>query len=97
MDYELVENYVDYLKGSPVSEAIIAGHTDSSGSADYNYLISKYRAEIVKSYFTGRGVPDSQLKVIGFGPRKPLAENDTKEGRELNRRVEVSILPEEQI
>ena len=95
LDYELIENYVDYLKGSPVSEAIIAGHTDSSGSFGYNNLISKYRAEIVKSYFTGRGVPDSQLKVIGFGPRKPLAENDTKEGRELNRRVEVSILPEE--
>ena len=97
LDYELVESYVEYLTSSPASTAIVAGHTDSIGSADYNYLISKYRAEIVKSYFMGRGVSDSQLNVIGFGPREPLAENDTEEGRELNRRVEMSIQTEEQI
>ena len=92
LDYELVKSYVDYLTSSPASTAIIAGYTDSSGSADYNYLISKYRAETVKSYFMGRGVSDSQLRIIAFGPRKPSAENDTEEGRELNRRVEVRIL-----
>ena len=95
LDYELIESYVDYLTSNPASTAIIAGYTDSSGSADNNYLISKYRAETVKSYFMGRGVSDSQLRIIAFGPRKPFAENDTEEGRELNRRVEVSILSEE--
>ena len=97
LDHNLVESYVEYLTSRPDSTAIVAGHTDSLGSADYNYLISKYRAEIVKSYFMGKGVSDSQLNVIGFGPRKPLAENDTEEGRELNRRVEVSIQTEQQI
>jgi outer membrane protein OmpA-like peptidoglycan-associated protein len=74
---------------------MVGGHTDSSGSRDYNYLISKYRAEFVKSYLVGIGVPESQTRVIGFGPRKPIADNDTEEGRELNRRVEVRLLIEQ--
>ena len=94
LDYNLVDGYVDHLLSSPNSIAMVSGYTDSSGSPDYNYLISKYRAEIVKSYLIGRGVSESQIRVVGFGPRKPIADNDTEEGRELNRRVEVSLLPE---
>ena len=95
LDYNLVDEYVDHLISNPTSIVMVGGHTDSSGSRDYNYLISKYRAEIVKSYLVGRGVPESQTRVIGFGPRKPIADNDTEEGRELNRRVEVRLLIEQ--
>jgi len=94
LDYNLVDAYVDHLINSPTSIVMVGGHTDSSGSRDYNYLISKYRAEIVKSYLMGRGVLESQIRAIGFGPRKPIADNDTEEGRELNRRVEVRPLIE---
>lgn len=94
LDYNLVDAYVNHLINNPTSIVMVGGHTDSSGSRDYNYLISKYRAEIVKSYLIGRGVPESQIRAIGFGPRKPIADNDTEEGRELNRRVEVRPLIE---
>lgn len=93
-DVELLEGYVDYLKASPSSVVLIAGHTDSSGSVGFNLRLSEFRAEVVKSYLIGKGISPSQTRVEGFGPISPVAGNDTEEGRRLNRRVEVSFLPQ---
>jgi outer membrane protein OmpA-like peptidoglycan-associated protein len=71
----------------------IAGHTDSTGSHAYNMKLSEQRAQSVKTYLAGRGVPAQRMQTIGAGPDHPIADNSTPEGRAENRRVEITIVP----
>ena len=71
----------------------IAGHTDSTGSHDYNMKLSLQRAESVKAYLVSRGVPPARLVTVGAGPDYPIASNPTREGPAQNRRVEITIVP----
>jgi outer membrane protein OmpA-like peptidoglycan-associated protein len=73
----------------------VAGHTDSTGSRAYNMTLSERRAQSVAGYLTGRGVPAKRLITVGAGPDHPVAGNDTPEGRQQNRRVELTIVPVE--
>jgi OOP family OmpA-OmpF porin len=70
----------------------VAGHTDSMGSEEYNQGLSERRAMAVKDYLTGKGVKASRLTSRGYGESRPVASNDTKEGRAENRRVELIVL-----
>ncbi len=70
---------------------LIDGHTDSKGSDDYNLKLSDRRAKSVSDYLDGVGVSSSRLGTRGFGESKPVASNDTDQGRKQNRRVEVAI------
>jgi len=70
----------------------IAGHTDSTGPEDYNQGLSERRAEAVEDYLTSNGVNASRLSSRGYGESRPVASNDTKEGRAENRRVEMIVL-----
>jgi OOP family OmpA-OmpF porin len=70
----------------------VAGHTDSKGSEEYNQGLSKRRANTVRDYLTGKGVKASRLSARGYGESRPVASNDTEEGRAENRRVELIIL-----
>ena len=70
----------------------IAGHTDSVGSEAYNQGLSERRANAVRDYLTGNGVKASRLSARGYGESRPVASNDTDEGRAENRRVEMIIL-----
>lgn len=74
----------------------VAGHTDSTGSESYNQSLSERRANSVASYLSSRGVPSQRLITVGGGELHPVASNDTAEGREQNRRVEITIVPVEQ-
>jgi outer membrane protein OmpA-like peptidoglycan-associated protein len=68
----------------------VEGHTDSIGSDSYNQRLSQKRAESVKRYLNQHfSIPSDRLVVRGFGKSKPIASNDTSEGRDKNRRVEV--------
>lgn len=71
----------------------VAGHTDSTGSHAYNMKLSQQRADSVKAYLAGRGVPAKRLVTVGAGPDYPVADNATPEGRAENRRVEITIVP----
>lgn len=73
----------------------VAGHTDSSGAEDYNQKLSERRANSVAAYLTGKGVADPRMIKVGAGELHPVATNDTPEGREQNRRVEITIVPVE--
>jgi OmpA-OmpF porin, OOP family len=66
----------------------IGGHTDSTGSEKHNMVLSKERAEAVRSYLVSQGIEAARLSAIGYGPTKPVATNETEEGRAMNRRVE---------
>lgn len=69
----------------------VAGHTDSTGSAQINTELSLRRAITVRDYLIGQGVAASAIDVDGFGPSEPIADNSTAEGRARNRRVEIII------
>ncbi len=72
---------------------VIAGHTDSSGSDSLNQGLSERRAQAVSTYLNTAGVLFDRLEVIGFGETQPVASNQTAAGKELNRRVEITLLP----
>ena len=67
------------------------GHTDSIGSDAYNQRLSQRRAEAVKTYLVGKGVPAERIRTDGKGEKQPVADNRTRDGRALNRRVEIEI------
>lgn len=75
----------------PDTDIVIAGHTDTEGSDEYNQKLSERRAFSVRIYLVEMGVPPSRLRTEGYGELRPVATNDTEEGRRLNHRVEIEI------
>jgi len=71
----------------------VAGHTDSTGSDQYNQTLSERRANSVAQYLQSRGLNQQRVLTVGGGENYPVASNDTPEGRQLNRRVELSLEP----
>jgi outer membrane protein OmpA-like peptidoglycan-associated protein len=70
----------------------VAGHTDNTGDAEANRAISEQRAQAVKSYLVGNRIDADRIKVSGYGSSQPIADNNSEEGRAMNRRVEVRII-----
>jgi outer membrane protein OmpA-like peptidoglycan-associated protein len=68
---------------------IIAGYTDSIGPEEYNQGLSERRANAAREYLISKGVAGDRLKAMGYGETRPIASNDTKEGRAQNRRIEL--------
>ena len=79
------------LSAHPTLRLEIEGHTDSVGSDALNQSLSEKRAEAVRSYLIQQGVSESSTSAVGFGKTRPVASNDTAEGRQLNRRVELVV------
>ena len=71
----------------------VAGHTDSTGSDQYNQSLSERRAASVANYLRGRGVISERLITVGMGESRPVADNSTATGRQANRRVEITMVP----
>lgn len=90
--YAVLENVVKVLKDNPQYRLKVSGYTDSSGGDDINLRLSKERANGVKAYFINNGVESNRIEADGFGEINPVADNETKEGRAKNRRVEFEIL-----
>jgi len=80
---------VDQLQRCPKIPMEIDGHTDSIGAEDYNMGLGQRRAEAVKGYLVSKGVSANRLTARSFGETRPVASNDTEEGRQANRRVEL--------
>ncbi|MBZ0169582.1 MAG: OmpA family protein, partial [Kofleriaceae bacterium] len=85
----ILDGVAEILTKHPDVKVIIAGHTDSIGTAQYNKKLSQRRTESVRNYLISRGVNAANLTAVGFGEEKPIASNDTDEGRANNRRVEL--------
>lgn len=75
----------------PTLRVAIEGHTDSVGGDQYNQTLSERRAEAVRDYFVQQGIPGAAVTAQGFGKTEPIASNDTPEGRQQNRRVELVL------
>lgn len=80
------------LKQAPEWSLKLSGHTDNTGTAAFNLNLSKKRAEAVKKYLVSLGIAPERITTEGLGSTKPIASNDTKEGRDMNRRVEFFII-----
>lgn len=89
--YGVLERTATVLRNHPDTTISIRGYTDTSGSYSYNIKISEFRANIVKTYLVGKGLDPVRAGTFGMGPADPIASNDTFEGRELNRRVEIEF------
>lgn len=71
----------------------VAGHTDSTGTRAYNQTLSEQRASTVATYLHNRNIRADRFLTIGYGQDRPIASNDTDEGRQANRRVEITLVP----
>lgn len=83
------------IKAKPGWLIVVSGHTDNTGNTALNQTLSRQRAEAVRDWMRDTGdVPESCFAVQGYGESRPIATNDTPEGRALNRRVEISLVPQ---
>lgn len=85
-------NVVDFMKNNPKIQIEISGHTDNIGSADNNQTLSEQRADVVKQYIVEQGIEANRIITKGYGFSKPVADNQTEDGRKQNRRVELRIV-----
>ncbi|MGE4545167.1 MAG: OmpA family protein [Pedobacter sp.] len=94
--YDELQRVAGVLNNYPQTTIQIAGHTDSSGSEQYNMQLSLQRANAVKNVLVGYGVAPARLMTVGYGESKPIASNATEAGRQINRRVAITITPNQQ-
>lgn len=87
-----LEKIVRFLNENPALKVEISGHTDDSGSAEYNKQLSERRAQSVHAYLISHGIGSKRLTIKGYGPARPIADNSTDEGRQKNRRIEFQIV-----
>lgn len=81
----------------PDTYITVEGHTDSTGTSEYNQKLSESRADAVRDMLMRDGVPASRLSSKGYGESAPIADNSTPDGRQLNRRVQLEIRPNEKL
>jgi len=87
-----LDRVVELMNQNPTLEIEIAGHTDNSGSDEYNLNLSQGRSEEVRNYIIQQGISENRIVAKGYGETRPEVSNDTVEGRQQNRRVEFTVL-----
>lgn len=88
---EKLNRFAQYIRKFSNYQLNLNGYTDSSGDAKTNRLISEYRAEAVKSYLVNKEVKAEKITIVGYGALNFISDNDTPEGRRMNRRVEIKF------
>lgn len=88
----LLDSLYDIVSRCPDLVIEIGGHTDSQGKAAWNLGLSEQRANAVSDYLLGKGIPETRMKVAGYGETQPLVSNDTAQNRAKNRRIEFSVV-----
>jgi outer membrane protein OmpA-like peptidoglycan-associated protein len=91
-----LDRVAQILAAYPQTTILVAGHTDSTGSDEYNMKLSQQRADSVKNALVQRGVAPQRISAVGYGEGQPVGDNNTEFGRQQNRRVEVRINPTQQ-
>lgn len=89
-----LQRVTEILGGYPGARVVVEGHTDSKGSDSYNLKLSSARAESVRDYLVASGsLIDGSASIAPYGESRPVAENETDEGRQANRRVDIIVIP----
>lgn len=95
MSAKVLDQLISLLSAYPTNRVLVEGHTDKTGDKTFNLRLSELRAKAVRDYLIKHGGYDlARFQISGYGDTKPIADNNTKTGRALNRRVEVTILRE---
>ena len=92
-----LNNLAATLAKYPDTNILIEGHTDSTGAREQNLTLSERRAKSVAHHLAGLNVQASRFSIMGYGPDQPVAANDTAEGRQKNRRVELAVIANEKL
>jgi outer membrane protein OmpA-like peptidoglycan-associated protein len=87
---EILDKYED-------TNILLEGHTDASGSDEYNMDLSEKRSKSVGNHLATQGVNPTRFTIMGYGESQPIATNDTADGRQLNRRVEIAIMANDKL
>jgi outer membrane protein OmpA-like peptidoglycan-associated protein len=90
--YPELNRLVRLLEDNPTMQIALGGYTDNVGGEDANLALSRDRANSVMQYLLSQGIAADRLTAAGYGEASPVASNDTEEGRQLNRRVEFSVV-----
>ena len=90
--YSDIKNLADFMQQYPQTTTVVEGHTDSVGTDQYNQRSSERRAEAVRNVLVNEyGVQGNRVNSVGYGESRPVADNSTEEGRQINRRVEAEV------
>ncbi len=92
LSFNGIQDFIAMMERSPNMRVEIGGHTDSLGPEEYNQLLSQRRSNAVKKYLERLGIDPGRISAVGYGESRPVAPNDSQEGRRLNRRTEFTIL-----
>jgi len=92
-----LDRIASVLKRYPKTMITVAGHTDNTGHAEYNQKLSERRANAVKFALAEQGIAGDRVSAMGFGADRPVASNETPQGRAENRRVELHIVPNDEL
>lgn len=92
-----IQKLATILNKYPDTNILVEGHTDSTGTADYNQKLSERRASSVTGYTTSLGVIGTRFNAVGYGESQPVAPNATADGRRQNRRVEIAIFANDKL
>lgn len=88
--YPILNDVIKVIMDNPTLRVLLEGHTDSVGTEAYNQKLSERRAKAVQQYLIKGGVDAARLSIVGYGESRPIAPNNTKDGRAKNRRVELT-------
>jgi len=91
--FDEIARVAKVLNQYPQTTIMVAGHTDSTGGEALNQKLSEQRAEHVKNALVGEGVNPARIRAVGYGESKPVADNGSEAGRQMNRRVTILITP----
>jgi outer membrane protein OmpA-like peptidoglycan-associated protein len=91
--FDVLTSVSKVLKEFDKTVVEVAGHTDSTGSDAYNQSLSERRAGSVAQYLQSQGVTSQRLITVGMGEARPVADNGSTDGRQANRRVEITMVP----
>lgn len=92
---KVLDQAVAILNEYPSLRLLVSGHTDATGDRERNLDLSRRRAETVKAYLVGKGIAETRLETRGAGPDEPIADNETPQGQQKNRRIEFKLLESE--
>jgi len=96
VSFPLLDEVAKVMRDNPhVKQIAVEGHASPEGGDEYNLKLSQARAEAVRSYLVQKGVAAERLTAKGYGSSRPIAKNDTEQGREKNRRVEFNIIKQD--
>ncbi|GAB3702092.1 hypothetical protein GCM10027592_31100 [Spirosoma flavus] len=87
-----LEQLLAYMRDHATTEIELAGHTDNQGDFDENLRLSKQRVDVVKDYLVQNGIAANRITTRGYGPTRPIANNRNEASRQLNRRVEMTVV-----